>query len=275
MRFVFIFYLLIYFHSEYSIAKQPVIKNYETELQQLFARAAGIKTDSERIKIFNEIDQLFAEILEKPEAFSYPFDSLRNIGKIVSKDGKVRIFTWNFLLSNATQRYYGYILYKPVSADPHIVFRLKDSLDISETLLFRDLNKDSWYGALYYEIIEKKWGNTTLYTLLGYDPHSLFISRKIIDCLYFKDNAELIFGAPVFKTGKNIQYRLLFAYSAKVAMSLKYNETLKMIVFDHLSPSSSSYTGLYQYYGPDFSFDGLKFDDGYWNLLEDIDVRNK
>ena len=103
MRFVFIFYLLIYFHSEYSIAKQPVIKNYETELQQLFARAAGIKTDSERIKIFNEIDQLFAEILEKPEAFSYPFDSLRNIGKIVSKDGKVRIFTWNFLLSNAVK----------------------------------------------------------------------------------------------------------------------------------------------------------------------------
>jgi hypothetical protein len=275
MRFIFILCLLIYFHCEFSIAQQTTVKKNEIELQQLFASAASVRTDSERIRIYTEIEQLIGETLKKTEAFSYSFDSLRNIGKIISKDGKVRVFTWNLLLSNASQRYYGYILYKPTSTEPHIVFCLKDSSDISEATLFSKLNKDSWYGALYYDIIEKKWGNTMLYALLGYDPHSLYINRKIIDCIYFKDNNELILGAPVFKIGKNIQYRVLFAYSAKVAMSLKYNENLKMIVFDHLSPSSSSYTGLYQYYGPDFSFDGFKFDDGYWNLFEDIDVRNK
>ncbi len=274
MRMPFILSLFISFCCLSSTTGQTVIINNERILNQFFASVSGIKSDSEKVKIYDKINQLFAETLKMPEAFSYPFDSLRNTGKIVSKDGKVRIFTWNLLLSDASQRYYGYVLYKPGNIGQHIVFSLTDCTDMSEAPLFSELKPDSWYGALYYEIIERKWGNTTLYTLLGYDPHNLFISRKIIDCIYFKDN-ELIFGAPVFKTGKNIQYRLFFAYSAKVAMSLKYNENLKMIVFDHLSPSSSAYSGLYQYYGPDFSFDGLKFDDNYWVLVEDIDVRNK
>lgn len=274
MRLPFILSLFVYCFFGYSFAQQPVLKNNEIILQQLFTSATGIKADSEKIKIYDKIDQLFSETLKMPEAFSYPFDTLRNTGKIISKDGKVRIFTWNLLLSNAAQRYYGYILYKPNNTESHIVFRLTYRSDMSEIPLFTGLNQNSWYGALYYEIVERKWENTVLYTLLGYDPHNLFISRKIIDCIYFKDN-ELYIGAPVFKTGKNIQYRLLFTYSAKVTMSLKYHDNLKMIVFDHLSPSSSSYTGLYQYYGPDFSFDGLKFNDGYWVLVEDIDVRNK
>ena len=45
-------------------------------------------------------------------------------------------------------------------------------------------------------------------------------------------------------------------------MMLRYDDKLKMIVFDHLSPSKPSYEGKYQYYGPDFSYDGLIFEKG-------------
>jgi hypothetical protein len=48
-----------------------------------------------------------------------------------------------------------------------------------------------------------------------------------------------------------------------------------MIVFDHLSPANESYTGNYQYYGPDLSFDALRFENGIWELKENIDVRNR
>jgi len=41
---------------------------------------------------------------------------------------------------------------------------------------------------------------------------------------------------------------------------------MNMIIFDHLSPSKPSYTGNYQFYGPDFSYDGLEvlMDIGTW-----------
>jgi len=58
-------------------------------------------------------------------------------------------------------------------------------------------------------------------------------------------------------------------------MSLQWNEKMNMIIFDHLSPSKPSYTGNYQFYGPDFSYDGLEVVNGYWDLVEDIDIRNK
>jgi hypothetical protein len=32
---------------------------------------------------------------------------------------------------------------------------------------------------------------------------------------------------------------------------------------------------MYQLYGPDLSYDGLKFEKGLWILQRDIDVRNK
>ena len=57
-------------------------------------------------------------------------------------------------------------------------------------------------------------------------------------------------------------------------MSLKYNNELKMIVFDHLSPFESRYQGVYQFYGPDFSYDGLEFNKGIWRLISDVDARN-
>jgi len=71
-----------------------------------------------------------------------------------------------------------------------------------------------------------------------------------------------------------MQCRILFEYSARVQMSLRWIDSKKMIVFDHLSPTKASLTGNYQYYGPDFSFDALRFENGTWELVEDVDVRN-
>ena len=48
-----------------------------------------------------------------------------------------------------------------------------------------------------------------------------------------------------------------------------------MIVFDHLSPSREDLEGQYQFYGPDFSYDGLRWKDCGWVLIEDLDLRAK
>jgi hypothetical protein len=48
---------------------------------------------------------------------------------------------------------------------------------------------------------------------------------------------------------------------------------LDMIAYDHLVPMNPIYQNQFEFYGPDGSFDGLRFTDGTWVLEEDIDAR--
>ena len=87
-------------------------------------------------------------------------------------------------------------------------------------------------------------------------------------------------GRPVFLEDQfliegNMEDRLVLEYSADLAATVRYNEAMDMIVYDHLAPLHPIYSGNYQFYGPDGSYDGLKFTKGIWVLQEDIDVRNE
>ena len=55
-------------------------------------------------------------------------------------------------------------------------------------------------------------------------------------------------------------------------MSLTYDKRLKMIIWDHLSPSKQELAGNYKYYGPDMTFDGLYFEKGVWKYVSDVDI---
>ena len=67
----------------------------------------------------------------------------------------------------------------------------------------------------------------------------------------------------------------MFEYATEVAMSLKYNEERKQIIYSHLAPNSIDPTleGQFQYYGPDGSFDALTLKKGKWYQETDIDIR--
>ena len=67
---------------------------------------------------------------------------------------------------------------------------------------------------------------------------------------------------------------LAFVYNEKATMSLRYDEEKKMIIFDHLSPSQPSLEGKFEFYGPDFTYDGLKFEKGIWVHYPNIDITN-
>ena len=218
---------------------------------------------------------MLSDALVLPGAFVYPFDSLKKVGKVSSNDEKLRVFTWNLAYDDGTDRYFGLFLYRRKNNEKPAVFRLTDQTDSIPDPVYSILDLNTWFGALYYQIVERKWEGVTLYTLLGFDPNDIFTSRKIIDCFYLKGDTIPVFGAPLFKMKDKIQNRVIFEYSAKASMSLRYIDNLKMIVCDHLSPAQPSYTGNHQFYGPDFSYDGFKFTDNYWVLFEDIDVRNK
>jgi hypothetical protein len=250
------------------------VKRYELVLDSLYDSLYSANDNSERERINNEIVVGFEKALAIKESFSFPFDSLKNIGKIISPDKKLRLFTWNVPFSDGTHKYFGFIQYYPPKAKDFNLYRLTDKkagIDLPEERILSDTN---WFGALYYEIVEARHEGVTYYTLLGFDFNNLLTSKKIIDILYFSSDTIPVFGKPVFRYQDKLLDRIIFEYSSKVSMSLKYNKNLKMIIYDHLSPSKPSYKDHYMFYGPDFSYDGLEFRDGTWNEVRDVDVRN-
>jgi hypothetical protein len=260
------------FHSNNTDSAS--VYQYEKVLGSLFNNLYNTANDSEKEKINDEIIIKFEQALAIKESFSFPFDSLKNIGKIISPDKRLRLFTWNIPFSDGTHKYFGFIQYYPPRAKDFHVYRLTDrkaDTDLPEEKILSDTN---WFGALYYEIVEARHEGATYYTLLGFDFNNLLTSKKIVDILYFRSDTIPVFGKPVFNYQDNLLNRIIFEYSSKVSMSLKYNKNLKMIIYDHLSPSKPSYKDHYMFYGPDFSYDGLEFRDGTWNEIRDVDVRN-
>ena len=67
----------------------------------------------------------------------------------------------------------------------------------------------------------------------------------------------------------------MFEYSNNAVMNISYEPKEKRFVFDHLSPENPNLKGMFQYYGPDFTYDALTLKKKRWTLTEDIDIKNK
>jgi hypothetical protein len=249
-----------------------ILHQAEIQLNTLSSGIPGIHTDEAKLALADSINSVLYEILIIPASFDYPFDHLKIMGKIMSPDKKVRFYTWNLPLEDGTNRYYGF-LQRKTDRNAIRVFQLTDkSADIAEPAM-AELPANKWYGCLVYDIIENSQA-PDIYTFLGYDPDNPLLSKKIVDILWFNGMGEPVFGKEIFHFKNRFQYRIIFEYSSKAQMSLTWNKKAEMIVFDHLSPSKPGYTGNFQYYGPDFSYDALKYKNGTWELIEDIDMRN-
>ena len=111
----------------------------------------------------------------------------------------------------------------------------------------------------------------TYYTLIGWDGANYLINRKVVEVLYFDRKGMPLFGKKIFKLEKTNTGRLIFEYADRTTMILRHNEKQDIIVLDHLSPPEQRFTGMFQYYGPDFSYDALIFRGGKWVLMNDID----
>lgn len=263
-----------------SYAQQPSFKELEQKLKEKFEEYNRSRDDAERQELAHEINAGVSEILTKPAFVGMEFEDLKIISMLKSKDGNLRIYTWVLPTLIGTYEFYGYV--QPLKEDK--LQKVRELVDVSESIEQPDrkfLDDHNWYGAVYYEMIEKKVDGKTMYTLLGWHPENAAINKKVIEVMYFDDAGRLKFGAPIFQLPKHIQRRIIFEYSAQASMSLKYHKVRKflffkqsMIVFDHLAPPDLALLNQFQYYGPDFSNDALKFKGGKWVYQSDIDARN-
>ena len=274
-KLVLLFYVLLlpihYLHAKCStqINKPVQIDSLEVRIAQLFKIVKNEKNNTLKLEKNKDIIRLFREALTLDTNCLYPFDSLKYVGKILAPDSSFRLITWNIPMDDGTQKYSGFIQYPGTKNRINPVFlNSNNGPSLNETDIY---SGESWYGALYYKIIPDTCRHR--YLILGLDLTNYFTSRKIIDVVSV-ENGKVTFGAPVFKTDQGIQKRVIFEYSARLSMLLHFDEKTRRIVFDHLSPSDPQYTGLYQFYGPDSSYDGFQKKNCMWELIKDLNLKN-
>lgn len=221
----------------------------------------------------NKFRKKLEKTIELPGAFSYPFDKLRTIGKLVSPDKYFRIFNWNVENVDLTQSYFGYILVPDNRKEK--VIELLDKSAAIEKPESQSLDNKRWYGCLYYKILVTGTKGRHEYTLLGFDMNNRATKKRLIEVMSFSGN-KVNFGAGIFDfDDKTARKRIVFEYSAEVQMALRYEENNGRIVFDHLSPDNKDAEGLYEFYFPDGSYDALVLEDGRWKFVSDVDVRGE
>lgn len=244
-----------------------------------------ISFEDESIRIENnEVFRTFLKgAIEKENSFDFKFDSIITMSIIKSDDDKIRIYNWAFPYENGTYTFYGFVQLRTDYG--YNIIELYDQSDIITSYKYRNFYPDKWYGALYYNILTRKNGDKTYYTLLGWDGYTSYTTKKIIDVLTIKNSEEIEFGAPIFDLHTNIRprpqrippapYRMVYEFASMVSMKLNWDEKEKYIILDHLSPLTSDKKEFAHYYGPDLTFDAFRWVNGKWTLYDNVKAINK
>ena len=253
--------------SGYSNNYDPV--KAEDSLMILFKELAGATSPDKQKQVNDGIIDILEETLKNPGSFDHPFDSIRSLGKVYSQDNRLRIYSWNYPVSPAEHKYFGFLQLRDLESNEISLYFLNHSETARDGLEDRIFTHIDWYGALYYQVHTVYHDDQTFYTLIGFDFNNFFTNIKFVDVLTFTDGNPF-FGSPIFKFKDGIRHRVVFEYSSGVVMFARYIPDLDMIVYDHLSPSLPRFRGQYRYYGPDFSYDALRFEHGRWLHVPDI-----
>lgn len=283
----YFFYIFLAIPICFVGQKNDSLKNlYAQKIEQLKDIQHQVfysKKEGERLAANKEFIKAIESIASSKNALNFPFDSLKDISTLEPKNKKFKLLTWNIPKDDETHLFFGFLmvnnskrvktgLFKHETIEGYEYFKLVDksgSIKNPETYIG---TPDKWFGMLYYELIE----NDDYYTLLAWDGNDKLVQRKYIDVLYFKTDGTPVFGKDVFKFPRKNPKRMMFEYSSDVTMSLKQNTKNGSIVYSHLAPREEGtvMSGLYQYYGPDGSFDSMYQKKGKWVIDEDVDARN-
>ena len=250
----------------------PNISSIEDRIVSIIESIETASSFSEKNELNNELISLFYDALLTENSFDYPFSKVEKVGILTSPNNKLRIITWNIPQAGGNQKYFGFIQTN-INGDQQI-FPLTDNRKQIETPQLQSLSASTWHGALYYYIRNDIIMGQEVFTLFGVDMNNYFSAKRIIETITLTDSGVPQFGLPVFSVRGNRLTRIIFEYSARASMVLKWEEENQMIVFDHLSPMRGDYAENYQFYVPDLSYDGFKLTQTGWEYVADIDIRN-
>lgn len=277
--------LLLFVLLTYASMAQYNRALYDSEIKlklwfdSLFLRneTRFLLTDAQKIAYSDSIRNELSAALHIENAFNFPFDSLTKLGKITSPDSLVRIFSWNIRLKGGKYIFYGYLLHRNHISDEVVkIYELQDKTDSLPNKEIENitLSHKQWYGASYYQVIPVNDKKQTYYMLIGWKGISAYINSKVVEVLFFNKRRKPFFGKNVFKSEQKTVKRLVFYHSLKANMSCRYDYHANAVIFDHLVPASNIYQGMYEFYGPNGTYDGYFKKKNLWIFKEDIEPKN-
>ena len=257
--------------NSYAIAPDKVVVD---SLIRLLQRG---ENDSIRWNANQQFIAIVEKYLKSDSAVNTCPDFAPNIACVQSPDNKWRLLTW-LVPSYDGDHYgfYGFLQKLNDKSGSNQYWPLSDSTAFIKKPESEKLSCDRWFGATYYEVIAKKKKGKSYYSLLGWKGSSRQVTQKVIDVLSF-DGEKPRFGYPMFKKERVFRSRIIFSFNATASMSLRYESSKRMIVFDHLFVSSPGKGGPVDFSqsGPDGSYDGYKFRAGRWQWVADVKMKQK
>jgi hypothetical protein len=254
------------------IGKNTIFELPDISSKLILAQLVASTSDDEKLQFSRQLWKRMALLLGHAPLFDHDFSGYEKISTLLSPDGVVKIITWNIAFENGTNAFVGGIA---VQHDGNIqVYDFIDKYTSINNPEQASLSPERWYGAVYYDLIETNYRRKSYYTLLGYNPNNSFTKIRVIEVLSIDSRGEPDFGNAILEQGGRLHRRKIFEYSERVSMMLRYASGQNMIVMDNLAPTDPFFENNYNYYGPDFTHNGFKFEKGKWVYYSDIELRN-
>jgi hypothetical protein len=267
-----LFLLLTALLLRVAAGSTQTLPEVELEIARFQQQIAKGPHDKERLTASDSCARWVEQMCGMQGAFAYPFDSLYTMCTLTSPDGAFRLFNWNIPMDDQSHRYRCFMVMPPDERGFSEWVELKALSKEPDKLASRSFDQDEWLGCLYYQIIPPQGKKDDVYMLLGWEGHNRMSNRKFIETLSFQRGMPR-FGSAVIKLEKGVQKRMVFEYAKEVSMSLRFHEKDRRIVYDHLSPRAKGLEGNYAFYGPDLTFDALRYEKGNWKEEKDVDMR--
>ena len=243
-------------------SSQLIFRAHEDTLEVL---ADGIvkETQEERMAYCELFIKHLVKTLKLKNSFDYEFKYFENISVLPSGDDQFRIFTWQLEVQEGEYRYYGAIQMKDS------MLNLRPLIDRSFNLqdpLTTTVSNDEWYGVVYYKALPFSFDDRPHYLLFGYDMYDFYNRRKVLDVLYFDDEGNPLFGAPVFQYTDRTENRFILEFAGSAQVRLNFDDKLGMVVYDNLVLREGSVNS----YVPDGSYQGFQYKNDIWVHNEKI-----
>ena len=265
---------------------------HQKRLAALIERVASAPTDNERYLASEEAVGALGKALDEDGSERWQWQLPNYASVLTSPDGLFRIFTWAVVRDNGEFECFGIVQYYN---DKEEEFEYRLLHDKSEEIMNREeslLTADSWFGAVYQDIIQTQMGERTLYTLLGWNGVDNLTERKVIEPVVIRNGVPQ-FGAAAFRRERNLR-RIVLEYTNDAMVQLAYEQQTiqdvqhervkvkgtnryrtiekikerkeKVIIFDEIEPQVAGMEGLFQYYVPSGVELAYAFVDGKWEL---------
>lgn len=210
--------------------------------------------------------------LQVKNSFYYPFDSVVGISKLYAPDSSFRIFSWSLSYDDFYSRQRAAIQFKTPDGSLKLV-PLRDFSEFTANPTDSIRTKDTWIGAVYYNIIKTQYNGKNYYTLFGFDDNNVRSNKKWIDVLSFDTRNMPVFGGTFSFEKDSVKRspvkRYFIEYKKEASALVNYDADLNMILVDHLISESEENDKPYTFV-PDGDYEGFEWKNGRWVHVDKV-----